>query len=384
MSQDILNKIDGIEQSIQKFQDKAKGEMKLNGEVAQETKNVIEKLGVDQREVADRLLALEQSGVSSSNDSVVKSMGGQFVDSDSYKNFVSGSAQKARMEIVNTTTTGSDATVAPDRKPGVVSGAIKPLTLESFLTSIPTSSNAIEYTRESAMTNNAAEVAEAGAKAETAITFALNTMPVSTIAHWVKISKQLAADAPALAAYVNTRMAYGVNLRVEQQLGAGDGVSPNISGLLDSGNFTAHGYSAANIGATLPKHVLIRKMIADAWAAGYPADAIVMNPADVATLEIEALTTTAGQMRMSVNAAGQPLIFGLPVVQSIGITAGQVLVGAFGQSATVHNRQGVMVELSESDGSNFTTNLVTVRAERRLALTVERPAGIIAGTLTPA
>ncbi len=54
------------------------------------------------------------------------------------------------------------------------------------------------------------------------------------------------------------------------------------------------------------------------------------------------------------------------------------------QAATVHNREGVAVELSESDGDNFTNNLVTVRAERRLALTVEKPAAIIGGDLTPA
>ena len=61
-------------------------------------------------------------------------------------------------------------------------------------------------------------------------------MPVSTVAHWVKISRQLAADAPALAAYINTRMAFGVNKRVETQLAIAtefvdkaDAISPNNS-----------------------------------------------------------------------------------------------------------------------------------------------------------
>ena len=76
-------------------------------------------------------------------------------------------------------------------------------------------------------------------------------MPVSTVAHWIKISKQLAADAPALAAYVDTRMRYGVNQKVDIQLVVGDGTAPNISGTYDTGNYTAHGYANAALGSTL-------------------------------------------------------------------------------------------------------------------------------------
>ena len=41
--------------------------------------------------------------------------------------------------------------------------------------------------------------------------------------------------------------------------------------------------------------MLIRKIMADLYAAGYPADAIVLNPADWATIEIELFTTAAYQ-----------------------------------------------------------------------------------------
>lgn len=381
----VMKQIESIENSMTAFQDKMKAEIESTGTASVETKNALDKLSTQQREVADRLLALEQSGKNDGGGSAgsVASMGKQFTESDAYKNFAGGNAQKARFEVSNNTVTGSDVTVAPDRKPGVVAGAAQPLTLEDFLPSLPTLSNAIEFTRELAFTNNAAEVAEAGAKAESAITFELVSMPISTVAHWVRISKQLAADAPALAAYINSRMAYGVDRRVETQLGSGNGTAPNISGLLDAGNYTAHGYAAADLGATLPKLVLIRKLIADCWANGYPADAILLNPADWATIEIELLTTAATQARVNTDAMGNTRLFGVPVIQSLGITADNILVGSFGQAATVHNRQGVTVELSESDASNFTTNLVTVRAERRLALTVDRPAAILGGDLTP-
>jgi len=66
------------------------------------------------------------------------------------------------------------------------------------------------------------------------------------------------------------------------------------------------------------------------------------------------------------------------------MTADNVAVGAFAQASMIYNREGVIVELSDSDSDNFTKNLVTVRAERRLALATEIPAAIRAGDLTPA
>jgi HK97 family phage major capsid protein len=204
------------------------------------------------------------------------------------------------------------------------------------------------------------------------------------VAHWIKISKQLASDSRALAAYVNTRMIYGVNRKVETQLVSGNGTAPNISGIFDSGNYTAHGYADAALGSTLKKLVLIRKMMADSAAAGYAPDAILMNPVDWATIEIDLMTTTSNAVRVGVNVAGQQTLFGLPVIQSVGMTADTVAVGAFGQAYMIHNREGVVVELSDSDSDNFTKNLITIRAERRLALATERPAAVRAGDLTPA
>jgi HK97 family phage major capsid protein len=77
-------------------------------------------------------------------------------------------------------------------------------------------------------------------------------------------------------------------------------------------------------------------------------------------------------------------LFGVPVIQSIGMTADTVLVGSFGMAGTIHNREGIVVEMSESDGDNFKKKLITVRAERRLALAIERPGALLGGDLTPA
>ena len=386
MSEAILKALDSVEAKLKAMSDKADGEAATVGNVSADTKTALDAIGIQQRELADRLLLVEQKSTAPAEPTRISSWGEQLIKNTRYGDFAGGNLQKLRVEVKNTLT-GSDATVAPDRKPGIVGGAQLPFSMEALLPSMPTSSNAIEFTKENVFTNSAAEAAEGAQKAESALTWTLVNMPVSTVAHWIKISKQLAADAPALAAYVNSRMRYGVNQKVDTQLVVGDGTAPNISGTYDTGNFTAHGYTNAAltaISATFKKLVLIRKIMADLYTAGYPADAIVLNPADWATMEIELFTTAAGQTLYSVNEAGQARLFGLPVIQAIGMAADTLQVGRFSEAYTVYNREGVVVEMSDSDSDNFTKNLITLRAERRLALATEKPAAVRGGDLTPA
>jgi HK97 family phage major capsid protein len=381
----IMKSLETVEKNLATMSDKADGELKTLGKVTADTKAALDNIGTQQRELADRLTSLEQKGLlRPEGEKAEDGWGAQLVKSDSYKAFQAGGAQKARIEVKNTLT-GADATVAPDRRPGIVPGATNILTIESLYSHIPTASNAIEFTKEASFTNSAAEAAEGAAKAESALTWSLVNMPVSTVAHWIKISRQLAMDNVALAAYVEARMRYGVQRKVETQLVSGDGTAPNISGFLDSGNFTAHGYADAALGTILKKLVLIRKIIGDLEVAGYAPSAIVLNPADWATIEIDLLVAgTSNAARVAYDEAGNPRLFGVPVVKSVGMTADTFAVGDFRQHGNIYDREGVVVQMSESDSDNFTKNLITLRAERRLALTSEIPAAIRSGDLTPA
>jgi HK97 family phage major capsid protein len=378
-----MKALDGIEAKLSKFDDQAAEQQKATGRISDNVEQALTKFGNEQRELADRMVTLEQKGFVMPEAPKVETWGDQVVKNARYGDFASGQSQKFRIEVKNTLV-GSDTNVAPDRISRVVGGAYLPFSMEALIPSTVTSSNAVEFTKEASFTNSAAEAAEGAAKAESALTWSLVNMPVSTVAHWIKISKQLAGDAPALAAYVNSRMAYGVNQKVDTQLVIGDGTAPNLSGTYDSGNYTAHGIANAALGSTLKKLVLFRQVIAQLYAAGFPPDAIVLNPADWATIEIELLTTAAGQTLYNVNQGGQAFLFGLPVIQAIGMAADTFQIGRFAEAYMIYNREGVVVEMSDSDSDNFTKNLITIRAERRLALATEKPAAVRGGDLTPA
>jgi HK97 family phage major capsid protein len=383
MTIEIMKALDAVEARLTKMSEKADGEARTIGQTSTDTKAALEAIGTTQRELADRLVGLEQKG-SAQRDAPAEdeSVGAQFTKAAKYGDFASGSLSKMRVETKGTVLTSNGQMQAV--RQGMVGGAFLPFALEALLPSTATAANSIDFVRENVFTNGAAEVAEGALKGTSDVTFSLVAMPITTVAHWIKISKQLAADAPALTAYINTRMIYGVNKRVDDQLVVGNGIAPNLQGILLTGNFTAHGYANAALGTVLKKLVLIRKVMADLMVAGYPADSILLNPADWAQIEIELFTTVAGQTLYSVDAAGNPRLFGLPVVQAISMTAGTFLVGQFGAAYMVYNREGVVVEMSDSDSDNFTKNLITLRAERRLGLACERPAAIRGGLLAPA
>ena len=392
MSQDIILKaLEGIESKLKSMDEKAAGEIATLGKVSTDTKSALEALGNQQREFADRLLGLEQKGAlrgQEGNEGAKgeDSIGAQFVKTAQFEAFKAGGAQKARAELKNTVTNTVGNTFS-NRRPDVVGGAFRNLTLESLLASLPTASNAVDYVREATFTNSAAETAEGGAMGESAVTTQLVTEPVATVGHWIKISRQLAQDNAALTAYINARMVYGVNLRVENQIIAGNGTAPNMSGFIKSGNFTAHGYTAASLtsrfGSGYTRIDLIRAILGDAAANEYPANAILLNPADWAT--IETLKDSQGRYLVgNPNDGSAPRLWRTAVVESNAITADNVLVLNLDQAATFYNRDGIVVEMSESDSDNFTKNLVTIRAERRCMLAVEKPAAVRYGDLTPA
>lgn len=380
--QKLLAAVEAVEKKLEANATKAEGEAKANGKASSDTLAALETLGLKQLELADEIVQLKQRGLpGQASQTKEDSVGEQFVKSEGYKTFQNGNTNRVRLEVKNTVTNPIGNTFS-DRA-GFVGGAFRSLTLESLLTSLSTNSNAVDYVRENVFTNSAAETAEGAQKPESALTTTLVSEPVSTVAHWIKISKQLAADNSALAAYINTRMIYGVNLRVENQIIAGNGTAPNMSGLTKTGNFTAHGYTAATLGAVNARLELIRRMIGDAWAADYPADTIILNPVDWALIDL----LKDSQNRYLVGDPASmttPMLWGLNVVVSNAMTVDTVIVAALGQAATFYNREGVTVELSDSDSDNFTKNLITVRAERRCMLAVERPAAIRFGDLTPA
>lgn len=311
----------------------------------------------------------------------VETIGDQFVKCAGYEAFVSKKSNYAKLQAKNTLV-GSDTTVAPARRPGGFGALAWRASLEGLIPGFQTESSIVEFTRETASTNSAAERAQGVAAAESSVSISLETAPVQTVAHFLKVSRQLVVDAPRFAEWINSVLLVGLDRRVEAQLIGGAGVDPNLAGLNLAGNFTAHGYTAAGLGAIHQRVELIRRVIEDIELAGESADGVILNPADWST--IERLKDGQNLYLGEPFAGGPGLLWKVPVISSSAMPADKFLVAPFRTSAEIHNREGPAIRVSDEDGSNFREGLVTVLAVRRVALAVTRPASIRGGDLTPA
>lgn len=384
----IMKALDQVDANIKAMSEKADAEIKAMGKVSADTKNAIDNIGIEQRTLADRLLAVEQKSTATGDVEVKdESYGAQFVKNAEYAEFQKKTTRGSMGLELKNTVTNTIANTFSERRPGIVANAFREFTIEDLLVSIPTSSNAIDWVRENVFTNAAAETAEGVILPQSAITFTPGTMPVQNIGHFIKITRQLAMDNAALAAFINRRMVYGVNFRVETQLVSGNGVAPNIGGITLAGNFTAHGYTAASLTALglspTNRLDLIGKMIGDCALADYPADVVILNTGDWWTMRLT--KDSQGEYLLGDPSLGlAPTLWGRPVVASNAMVAGNVWVGSLSQAMTLHNREGIVLDMSDSDENNFQLGLVSVRAMRRLALTVEKPAAARYGALVPA
>lgn len=292
-------------------------------------------------------------------------------------------AERADITSANTTVGAgrSDTTslVSGHRVPGIIAPPNRTFTIRDLLAPGETSSNSVEYVKESGFTNNAAPVAETTLKPKSDITFDLETTPVRTIAHIFKASRQIMDDAPALASYINARGTYGLKFVEEAQLLNGDGTGQNLNGLLPQ----ATAFAPAFVPASENGIDRLRLAILQVILAEYPASGFVLNPTDWAQLEL----TKDGEGRYIIGQAqGQasPTLWSLPVVQTQAMGVGKFLTGAFNLGAQIFDRMDVEVLLSSENEDDFVKNMLTIRVEERLALAVYRPEAFVTGDVQPA
>lgn len=368
-------------------------ELKNLGKVTDETKQKADEALIKHNEISARLTEIEQKMVRDGGDGERqgrKTAGQHVAESEELKSFLAGGrkgrvsiAVKAIISALTTDANGSAGDlIVPQRIDGIITPPQRRMTIRDLLTPGDTSSNAIQYVKETGFTNNAATVSEtSGAtKPQSEIKFDIVTEAVTTIAHWVLATKQILDDVSQIRSYIDGRLRYGLAYVEEGQFLNGGGTGTDLRGIYTQ----ATAFSAP---VTLPGPVtkidIIRLAMLQAFLAELPATGIVMNPIDWATIELVKDTTGRHIVGNPIN-GGPAGLWRLPVVETPAMTVDKFLTGAFKLGAQIFDREEANVEISTEDSDNFRKNLVTIRAEERVGLAVYRPEAFVKGDFSDA
>jgi HK97 family phage major capsid protein len=318
-----------------------------------------------------------------------KSAGQQFVETDGFKNArTMGGNVRVRLEMKALTGVADSVgnLVRPDRPMPTFIPPTEPHIRDLFAQGT-TTANALEFPQFKSMTNNAAPVydqptkvqstAAGSYKPESDLDFLLKSFPVRTVAHLLRVHKNILDDAPALQSIIDTKMLWGLKAAEDVQLIKGDGTGNNLTGILAQSNT----YDRRKTGDT--KLDTLRRTATQLRLHNYASTGIVLNPTDWE--DIELLKDTQGRyIWVSVIEGGVPRVWRTPVVDTQAMDPNQFITGDFKQGGMIFDRQQAAIEVFEQDRDNVPLNLITIRAEERLALVVFDVNAFVKGAFTVA
>jgi HK97 family phage major capsid protein len=254
------------------------------------------------------------------------------------------------------------------------------LFLRDLLSKQTTGLTSVPYIQEvNAVSNEggASAVSEGSAKPEITIGFQQADAPIRKIAAWVPVTEEAMMDAPTLRGYIDTRLAYLLALREEQQLLNGSGTAPQIKGILQQTGLLSQAFST-----DVPQTIALA--IAQIETADASADAVAMNPTKFWTV----MATRYANQLDSFPALGMPFagppgtLWGLPVVRSRIFASNKALVGAFQMGGTIFDRMATTIKVGNQHSTYFVENKLVVLAEERVGLAVHRPDYFVDTTVT--
>ncbi len=236
-----------------------------------------------------------------------------------------------------------------------------PTPLLDSMATVPVSGNSIEYVAWRKVAGGAAKVAEKGVKPSAEFGPVVTPATLDNIAVYTSLTRQLLEDEPAARAAVEGLMRYDI-LRAEEA---------EAAAVLTAAAATIPDVSHADLLSA------IRIGIGTVQAAGYAANAVLLNPADWATLDL-AVMNGANTGPNVVN-----VFWGLTPIPSVAQPVGTAVVGDFRSALTHYTRSQVSLYITDSHASEFISNIFTLLAERRSKTVLVRPTALVEAKKVP-
>jgi HK97 family phage major capsid protein len=197
--------------------------------------------------------------------------------------------------------------------------------------------------------------------------FAESTANAKKIGVLAKYSKEMADDLPNVLSEVRNYLIADLRKEVDRQILAGTGTVTSSEGELRGILEYATAFDAGDLAGTViqPNNFDVIEAAATQVLVGlHTPNYVVVHPVDSAKMNLSKAEDGHYVMPPFITAGGAT-VSGLRVIVNTGIAAGSFLVGDFSKS-TVKYRQGIQVELSNSDSDDFAKDRFSIKATTRL------------------
>jgi HK97 family phage major capsid protein len=288
-----------------------------------------------------------------------QSWGDQFINSDAFAEYqrrsLQGTSHKFDIEqrALPHSLASMDAALPSNPIVNLTPTPLPPL-LIPLTSTIPVSTNSIDYITWAKKAGGAAVVGEGLAKPE--VEWEPTVVPASleNIAGRTSFTRQLAEDGPAVVSYINGELQRDVTVKAEV----------NAKAVLSAATLpTTTGPAGKGVTGA------IRKGKAVVEAAGFTPNVVLLHADDMVDIDI----ASAGQYR------GDPY-FGLTPIVDPAATLGTVIVGDFKAGVAHYYRSAVQLYMTDSHAGNFALNIIDALAEQRSKTVVTRPAALCKAT----
>jgi Phage capsid family len=264
------------------------------------------------------------------------------------------------------------------REPGIGQLAYKGLVMENLWPTLNLSpqdvaelNGTVYFMDQAAKTRNAAPVAESGTKPETAISWIQRSIPLQVIANHIPVTKQAYRHLSFVKGEIDLLLNENLSITRDTQLYRGDGVSPNLIGLITS--------APALVNANLPNAGLLvdanlydliaslRVLITQNKQSKYMPNVVLMNPSDILRYKLAKATDGHYLLPPFVSADGMR-IDTVTVVESSEVTANTMCIGDFSRGLIYRSEQ-VTITMGLI-ANQFIQNQWTILAEEEMALRI--------------
>lgn len=210
-----------------------------------------------------------------------------------------------------------------------------------------------------------------------------SSVKIETLAGFATITRKAMNNIPGMISFLQSRLPELLLREEDRQLLTGNGVSPNIKGILTAGNFTA---------STSTADVLIEQIIDSLGQLEdeeeREATGILLRPREYYNF-FKNKAAGSGEYDLPKNVTfvnGVLYISGIPVFASTamnkdfaGADMNKFIVGDWDMGAQLLFQEDMRLEISEHDGDNFKQNKYTFRIEETVAFPVYGDNYFIAG-----